>query len=683
MTGIRTRDFELFPWQDDAVASWAEGVRGREGFGTLEIVTGGGKTLIALRCLAEVAKSDPALRVVVVVPTQALARQWIEELARHTTLRADEIGLMGAGGKGSLDKHRALVAVLNTAAKKLPEMSRGQDSLMLIVDECHRAGAPSFSKVLDIRARYRLGLSATPDREEVDEDGQALSYDEQLVGQSLGPVVFRFGLKEAREVGWLPDYTLHHHAVTLTEGERVRYDTVSRQVDDAADALRGLGGDTSRSRQLVRRRDDLGEAARRWVSTTSQRKDLLYRASERHRVAGLLLERLFSDRDDAPVRSALPRAILFHERVNEAVELGAHLAQALPVTVAVEHSKLPESQRVAALKEFASGTAPVLVSVKSLIEGIDVPAADTGVSVASNASVRQRIQALGRVLRRIGAGEEKHAEMHLLYVDDTVDDLIYGKTDWSDLTGADANRYWRWNEGATEAEALDGPPRTPLPTESDAWDQVGGTAAHFPVPWPGAVTGQEYTVSTTGVVHNAFKKLIENPQGVAEMIASLRGRPGGRFHVTPEHHLVLAWQVGRNESEGPMPWLLGQLAEPFRVAEEVVDAAEVREQDLVPGRVYLGPTDKTNGSYKISQRGGGSIERSVRGGKEIADADGAAPQQANARQILNAWECLDRRVSRFSVNEMGHAWYEADGERRFLADVPEGFSWPTDDNGEE
>jgi superfamily II DNA or RNA helicase len=680
VTAFKTHGIELFPWQQAAVEAWVAGDDDRSCFGTLEVVTGGGKTLIALKCVEKAALRDPAVQLVVVVPTQALARQWREQLISRTSLAPGEIGLMGAGGRGDLGKHRALVAVLNTAAKKLPEMARQCESLMLIVDECHRAGAPSFSKVLDTRARYRLGLSATPDREEIDEDGQALAYDEQLVGQSLGPVVYRFGLKEARQAGWLPEYTLHHHAVALTEGERVRYDTLSRQVDDAADALRGLGGDTSRSRQLVRRQDDLGEAARRWVSTTSQRKDLLYRAAERHRVAGLLLERLFAQSDelgDTLVPAGQPRAILFHERVDEAVELASYLAGALPVTVAVEHSRLPESQRVAALRDFASGRAPVLVSVKSLIEGIDVPAADTGVSVASNASVRQRIQALGRVLRRIGAAEDKKAEMNLLYVDDSVDDLIYGKTDWSDLTGADANRYWRWKDGATDPEPLPGPPRTPRPTESAAWEHVRDSRAELPVVWPGEVSGQEYTVSTTGVVHNAFRKLIENPQGVSELIASFRGRLGGRFHVTPEHRLVLVWQAsGGDDPQGPTAWL-------FRVAEDVTDASDIREQDLEPGRVYLGPTDKTNGTFKISQRGGGNIERAVAGGRELADAVGETPQEVNARSILGAWESLNRVISRFSVNELGHAWYEADGERRFLAHVPEGFSWPTENNGEE
>ena len=88
---------------------------------------------------------------------------------------------------------------------------------MLVVDECHRAGAATFSKVLATSARYRLGLSATPARDEVDEAGLPLTFDRQVVGRKIGAVVFRFGLREAREIGWLPEYTVHHHGVRLDE----------------------------------------------------------------------------------------------------------------------------------------------------------------------------------------------------------------------------------------------------------------------------------------------------------------------------------------------------------------------------------------------------------------------------------------------------------------------------------
>ena len=106
--------------------------------------------------------------------------------------------------------------------------------------------------------------------------------------------------------------------------------------------------------------------------------------------------------------------------------------------------------------------------MKSLIEGIDVPAADVGVSVASSSSVRQRIQSLGRVLRRqFDEDVSKLAEMHVIYVVDTVDEIIYAKEDWSDLTGEAANRYWVWPlDPEAPPEPQDGPPLTPRPTEA-------------------------------------------------------------------------------------------------------------------------------------------------------------------------------------------------------------------------
>src|SRR3712207_8759793 len=42
-----------------------------------------------------------------------------------------------------------------------------------------------FRSVLSTNARFRLGLSATPDRDEYDEDGELLQHDEQIVGRAL------------------------------------------------------------------------------------------------------------------------------------------------------------------------------------------------------------------------------------------------------------------------------------------------------------------------------------------------------------------------------------------------------------------------------------------------------------------------------------------------------------------
>jgi superfamily II DNA or RNA helicase len=669
---LGVKDFQLHSWQEDAVVAWARGHDSKPFTGTLEIVTGGGKTLIALACAARAAEQDEALNLAVVVPTEALARQWRQNLLQHTTLEPHEVGLLGAGGKATFAHSRAIVAVINSAAAKLPSLATDGQPLMLIVDECHRAGAPKFRNVLDTRADFRLGLSATPDREELDDSGEPLAYDEQAVGQSLGGVVYRFTLKDARIAGWLPEFTLHHHGIALSPGEQRDYDSVSRRVDDAADALRAHGVEPARARSIATRQDEAGDAARVWVQLTSQRKDLLYRAQERQRVAALLTERLFED-------GSRPRVILFHERVREAEALFDLLQRALPnVRVELEHSRLPGRRREAALAAFGSGEAPILVSVKSLIEGIDVPQADTGMSVASTSAVRQRVQALGRVLRRAvtEAGESKVSTMHLLYVDDTVDDLIYAKADWTDLTGAEANRYWRWKFEAAEPEAVPTPPRTPLPTEDQAWDLLGQHVPDEPVPWPGITAGQEYSVKIGGAVHNAFGVQIVNTQGVDQMVAQIRGREGGRFRVTPQLGLVLVWQP---EADEPSFYVVGRLDEPFMAVEESDARTAIEEvAELSVGERYPGPSDKRGGAFKVSQRGGGLIERKVRGGSEIAQLEGTGlpVKEANARKILAAWVGLNKPFSHFFVNSMGHAWYEGPSGRQFLGEVNGGFAWP-------
>jgi superfamily II DNA or RNA helicase len=667
-------DFQLFPWQRDAVERWIDGDRHGPFRGTLEIFTGGGKTLIALACWAEASRLRPDTRLAVVVPTEALARQWRDAVAQHTNVAPEEIGLLGAGERDDFTDRRVLISVINTAAKRLPELARSAQPLMLVVDECHRAGAPTFQRVLHTPADFRLGLSATPDREEIDEEGEPIEYDEHVLGQKLGEVVSRFSLGDARDAGWLPEYVIHHHGVRLLTQERADYDGLSRRIDDLGQELSALGGDTTRARAHAGRPDRLGQVARQYVSLTARRKDVLYRASERHRVAVRLVR--------AALRTkAEPHILLFHERVAEAEELYLELKQDLGDAVGLEHSRVPDARRSATLQAFRDGRVTVLVSVKSLIEGIDVPAADVGISVASSSSVRQRIQSLGRVLRRqFGDEASKGAEMHLIYVADTVDEIIYAKEDWSDLTGEATNRYWTWPlDPDAPPEQHDAPPQTPRPTEEQEWHRLGQRAPTEPVDWLGAIPDREYSIDTTGTVTTRAGSVVTNPQEVDSWLRRIRERPGGRFYVTPAHRLVVAW--GQRDGE-PVAFVLGQLSEPLALLDSTEDERPVPDvTTLGPGDAYEGPLDDAGGRYALRQRHGGTIERR-RSGREIEwafeEGAGHPDQERNARETLEAWRSLARPGMAFKVNGAGHAWFLEGGQPRFLARVDGGFVFPSD-----
>ena len=154
---------------------------------------------------------------------------------------------------------------------------------------------PLFRNALKIAADYRLGLSATPEREELDESGEALKYDEQIVAKRLGTVVYAFDLGDARRAGWLPEYAIVHHGIELEPKERAEYETRSRRVDEAADRLRTFGSDPGRARLFQARKGEAGDAARSYLAAVSSRKDVVYRANERTRIACKLAVEALAD----------------------------------------------------------------------------------------------------------------------------------------------------------------------------------------------------------------------------------------------------------------------------------------------------------------------------------------------------------------------------------------------------
>ena len=662
----------LFPWQLAAIDAWAKGDDHGPYRGTLEIFTGGGKTLMALAAYERLRREVDNLRLVVVVPTVALARQWAERCATDPDVSPSEIGLLGAGGDSSPSSHRIVVAVLNSAADFLPEHTVPAEQLMLVVDECHRAGADVFRRVLDTPAVYRLGLSATPQRDDTDEYGQPIAYDDSVLGRKLGRIVYRFGLREAREVGWLPEYELHHHAVRLEPDERSEYDRLSRRVDEAAQTLRDAGHPTIAARRLSGRADAVGDAAREYVAATASRKDLLYRARQRHRIADLLV-RSDSPRTRAAASSSSTSVSRRPRRSTTCSRLHCRRVRRWGSSTPDEATRsVPRRSR---------GSPPVprrsSFQVRSLIEGIDVPEADVGVSVASSSSVRQRVQSLGRVLRRSFDDQTtKKAAMHVVYVHDTVDDFIYAREDWSDLIGEEVNQYWLWElDGGPTRQG--GPPHTPRPTEDQIWAELGGVVPDEPVAWSGLLPEFEYSVDTRGNMRTAGGAPVANVEDVAEMVTRVRGRPGGRFRVTPIHRLVLV-----TDGTGT-PMIAGQLDAFPEVMDATVEAVPDEARQGSPGTVLPARPNADRGHYRIRQKAGGVIERRVGRDREFALTDEPATRDRAAVRILAAWRALGLPGLPISIDETGVVWFEEGGLSRLLVAIDDdALHFPTDHGGD-
>jgi len=126
--------------------------------GTVVIPCGGGKTRVGMGALARL--RTPTL---VLVHTLDLAEQWLGELKDKLGLEA---GLIGDGEERPAPVTVAVVqALVRWEEAKLDEFLGGFG--LVILDEAHHVAASTFHCVVDrCPAKHRLGLTATPERED-------------------------------------------------------------------------------------------------------------------------------------------------------------------------------------------------------------------------------------------------------------------------------------------------------------------------------------------------------------------------------------------------------------------------------------------------------------------------------------------------------------------------------------
>ncbi|QSX01098.1 DEAD/DEAH box helicase family protein [Haloterrigena alkaliphila] len=379
-------EIELWDHQQEAIQWW----RNHDYQGLFAMATGSGKTLTALR--AARLQADVRLTVVV-VPSKVLLQQWkeeiqsvfgsdidIQECSGDTDWKANMTSLVDPFRVGSLDAvhdlpRSVVLTTLHTASsetflnylKHVPP-----ERLQLIVDEVHRAGAPTFQSIFDIDAGRRIGLSATPDRQ-WDEEGTNAIYS--YFG---GHEPFRFTTQEAIENGYLTEYEYHPIICELTPQEFEDYAELSVQIE--------------RLSAQISSNDRVDE------SVINQRDHLLRERADIKKTAARK-----PDRFEAFLSTDHPRpALVFCEDTEQIEELEHQLEAHTDIDYGVYISNREEEQ-AEAFYRFEHDLLDYLLAIKCLDEGVDVPDCSTAVIIASSRNKREFIQRRGRVLRQTEA----------------------------------------------------------------------------------------------------------------------------------------------------------------------------------------------------------------------------------------------------------------------------------------
>lgn len=357
----------LREWQADALRQWID--RGHRGIA--EVATAGGKTRFALACICEWMTS-PEDHVIILVPTIALQDQWVVALQDDLGINRSEISVW----KEDRDVTRRFhVMVINTARTEIDSLVSPGFRYLLIADECHRYASPSNSLALSFPADATIGLTATAEREF--DNG----LDEILVPK-LGPVFFKYSVSDAARDGIISPFELVNVRVPLTFSESA---AIARLTKSLGIALRN--GDVDRAKLVALRRASVSKNAVARIPAAIQ-------LFERH---------------------TMDRVLIFHEEIKSAEKIATDLRfRGYPAVT--YHSKMSADLRRDNLRLFRKGQSPVLVCCRALDEGIDVPEVNVAIVAAATTSQRQRIQRLGRALRK--SSNKEMATIYTIYATD-------------------------------------------------------------------------------------------------------------------------------------------------------------------------------------------------------------------------------------------------------------------------
>lgn len=376
---------ELRPYQQQAIANWFA----NQGRGTLKMATGSGKTITALAIASELYQKIQLQALLVICPYRHLVKQWARECQKFglaPVLAFENVrswqSLLSTQLYNVRSGHQPFLTVITTNATLMGQGLQSQllyfpEKTLIVGDEAHNLGAQRLEASLPRRIGLRLGLSATPERYFDDRGTQAL-FD--YFGAVLEP---EFTLRDAIQQGALVHYLYYPILVELTESETEIYSDLTIKIGRAI----AIGGDEDNdglTALLMQRARLIGAAANKLKAL----KDVM--RSRLDTTHTLFYCGDGSVEDD-----------LSNESQRQLEAVAQILGKEMGYGVATYTAETTLDEREDLRREFELGELPGLVAIRCLDEGVDIPAIQTAVILASSGNPRQFVQRRRRILRRI------------------------------------------------------------------------------------------------------------------------------------------------------------------------------------------------------------------------------------------------------------------------------------------
>ncbi|RUT04724.1 hypothetical protein DSM106972_042930 [Dulcicalothrix desertica PCC 7102] len=380
----------LRPYQTQAITNWFKS----NGRGTLKMATGSGKTITALSIACELYKQIKLQVLLVVCPYRHLVTQWGRECEKFNLqpiLAFESVSSWQSQLTTQLynihSGTQQFLTIITTNATLNTDSFQSQlrylpERTLIIGDEAHNLGAAKVEESLPRQVGLRLGLSATPERYYDDDGTQSLlSY----FGAVIQP---EFTLKDAIGQGALVHYLYYPVLVELTETESIAYSKITQKI----------------GRKLLFKNKESAN-----LTDIENNEDITHLLMRRARLVGAAENKLNALRELMQRRRETTHTLFYCGDGSPQADSKSDLSQLRAVTqilgvelnyrITTYTAQTPLEEREKLRRQFESGELQGLVAIKCLDEGVDIPAIQTAVILASSSNPRQFIQRRGRVLR--------------------------------------------------------------------------------------------------------------------------------------------------------------------------------------------------------------------------------------------------------------------------------------------
>jgi DNA excision repair protein ERCC-3 len=207
-------DFAVRDYQTEAAEVFMGGGRPGNGYGTVVLPCGAGKTIVGMAVMQAAATNT-----LILTTNVAAVHQWRDELLDKTYLTVEDIGEYTGNRKDIKPITIGTYQILTWRPEKggpFPhfDLFRQREWGLIIYDEVHLLPAPVFRVTAEIQAVRRLGLTATLVRE----DGR-----ERDVFSLVGPKRYDVPWKELEGKGWIAEALCQEIRVDLPEDTKIDY----------------------------------------------------------------------------------------------------------------------------------------------------------------------------------------------------------------------------------------------------------------------------------------------------------------------------------------------------------------------------------------------------------------------------------------------------------------------------